>query len=163
MIHPPGIEFRWANAEDEAAIKALVRSSNLNPLGVHWQRFLVAEDKAGDVAQIVGIGQVKVHGDGSRELASIATVPDRQGHGIATAIIRQLLETDAVTGYGALYLTCRGHMEPFYQRFGFHRAGDVASLPPYFRRLMRLAWPYLTVGRLLGKDVGGLVMVRKGD
>ncbi len=83
--------MRWADAEDEAAIKALVRSANINPLGIHWQRFLVAEDASRTAGSIVGIGQIKVHGDGSRELASIATVPDRQGEGIATAIIEALL------------------------------------------------------------------------
>jgi N-acetylglutamate synthase-like GNAT family acetyltransferase len=154
--------IRPANAEDELAIKALVRSSNINPIGIHWQRFLVAEDSASGARRIVGIGQVKVHGDGSRELASIATVPDRQGEGIATAIIETLLEAESRTSPGPLYLTCRSQMEPFYQRFGFQKAKDAAGMPTYFRRLMRFAMVFWAIGRLFEAAEGGLIMVRKG-
>ena len=76
--------LRWANEADAPAIKQMVRDANLNPLGIHWQRFIVAEDVTCEPPRIVGIGQVKVHGDGSRELASIATALDRQGEGIAS-------------------------------------------------------------------------------
>ena len=107
-----------------------MRASNINPLGIHWQRFIVAED--GREARIVGIGQIKVHGDGSRELASIATVPDRQGEGIATAIIEALLEADAASRGRSI--SRAGHtMKPFYERFGFRRVerpGRHAALLP---------------------------------
>jgi N-acetylglutamate synthase-like GNAT family acetyltransferase len=148
--------IRQANADEEQAIKALVRSANINPMGLHWQRFLVAED----AGRLIGIGQIKVHGDGSRELASIATVPDRQGEGIATAIIEALLANEA-SAPGPLYLTCRSHMEPFYQRFGFGKVERVADMPVYFRRLMRIASVMFAIGRLFGNQ-GGLVMVREG-
>ena len=157
--------LRWAHADDEAIIKALVRSSNINPLGIHWQHFLVAEDGARTFGsgRIVGIGQIKVHGDGSRELASIATVPDRQGEGIATAIINELLAVDEATGTGVLHLTCRAPMEPFYRRFGFRPVEHPAEMPAYFRRLMRAARVFYAVGRLFGNRDTGLVMVRKGE
>ena len=149
--------IRRAKEDDERTIKALVRASNINPLGIHWQRFLVAED----AGRIVGIGQIKVHGDGSRELASIATVPDRQGEGIATAIIQALLATDASTSVSPLYLTCRSHMSPFYERFGFRVVQRLAEMPPYFRRLMRIARVLFAISSRLGSEGGGLVMVRK--
>ncbi|MCU0509983.1 MAG: GNAT family N-acetyltransferase [Anaerolineae bacterium] len=150
--------LRWANEEDEPAIKRLVRESNLNRLGIHWQRFLVAEDLSGAAGAIVGIGQVKVHGDGSRELASIATVPDRRGEGIATAIIEALLSAQT----GDLYLTCRAHNEKFYERFGFRRVERSEDAPPYFRRLVRLMNVAAAALRVFGRDVPGMVMARKG-
>lgn len=149
--------LRWANAEDEQTIKALVRSSNINPLSIHWPRFLVAEDGG----RIVGIGQIKIHGDGSRELASIATVPDRQGEGIATAIIETLLKVHDQTTLGPLHLTCRAHMRPFYERFGFCRVQQLDNMPPYFRRLMHLARLVYGLARLFGNHDEGTVMVRK--
>jgi N-acetylglutamate synthase-like GNAT family acetyltransferase len=148
--------MRWAEAKDERAIKALVRSAKINPMGIHWQRFLVAED----AGRIIGIGQVKVHGDGSRELASIATVPDWQGEGIATAIIEALLAAE-VSAASPLYLTCRSHMEPFYRAFGFRRLERLEEMPVYFRRLMRIGRVLFAVGHLFGNK-GGVVMVREG-
>ena len=49
-----------------------------------WPNFVVAEDGG----TIVGIGQVKTHGDGSRELASIAVIPARQSQGIGGRLSR---------------------------------------------------------------------------
>jgi N-acetylglutamate synthase-like GNAT family acetyltransferase len=116
----------------------VVRRERLNPLGVDWRNFLVAEDSAG---RLVGIGAVKGHGDGSRELASIATAPDRRGRGVAGAVIRALIEREREVSAGEarpLYLTCRGERTGFYERFGFRAAGE-GEMTPYFRRLHRLA------------------------
>ncbi len=98
-------------------------------MALDWHRFVIAED--GD--EIVGMGQIKPHGDGSRELASIAVIPERRGQGIARKIIEHLLaqESDAV------YLTCRSQLQSFYTRFGFRRI-QVDEMPPYFRRMIRL-------------------------
>jgi N-acetylglutamate synthase-like GNAT family acetyltransferase len=97
-------------------------------MNVHWPNFLVADE--GGVT--IGLGQVKTHRDGSRELASIAVVPERRHEGIASAIIKTLLarETEDV-----LYLTCQPRLEGYYQRFGFRRI-QRADYPPYFRRFM---------------------------
>ena len=150
--------LRRARAEDERTIKSMVRSANINPLGIHWQHFVVAED----AGRIVGIGQIKSHGDGSHELASIATVPDRQGEGIATAVIEALLATEAATSSSPLYLTCRSYMGPFYERFGFRPVKRLAEMPPYFRWIMRIARLLFAPAAILGATAGGLVMVRKG-
>lgn len=146
--------LRWANEQDATAIKRLVRESGINPMGIQWQRFVVAED----AGRIVGIGQVKVHGDGSHELASIATVPDRRGEGIATAIIDALIAAQA----GTIYLTCRTHNERFYERFGFRRVGDPGALPPYFARFVRVINAVTGLGQIFGLEERGLVMARKG-
>jgi GNAT superfamily N-acetyltransferase len=87
-LPPARIFLRPAKREDEAAIRALVKAEHLNPFNIHWQNFLVAEDAA---RRMVGIGQVKTHRDGSRELASIATSAEWRKRGVASAIIRALL------------------------------------------------------------------------
>ncbi len=79
---------------------------------------------------MVGMGQVKSHGDGSRELASIAVVPKRQGDGVGTAVIKALLAREAGV---VLHLSCRRELEGYYERFGFQRV-EPSAYPPYFRR-----------------------------
>ena len=128
---PPGVHLRRAQAADQPAIRSLVAAHHLNPLSLHWQNFVVAVE-ASD--QVLGIGQVKQHGDGSRELASLAVVQARRRQGIARAIIFELLRTQPPP----LYLTCRSALGPFYSRFGFVPLG-IEQMPPYFRRIYRLA------------------------
>lgn len=128
---PADISLRPAQAADQATIRDLVQASQLNPLSLKWQHFIVAVNSSG---QIAGIGQIKTHGDGSRELASIAVVPSRRRQGIAQAIILHLLQSSQPP----LYLTCRAAMGPFYARFGFAEV-SIEHMPPYFRRIYRLA------------------------
>ena len=124
------IIIRPALAQDQHAITAIVRAALINPLDLDWQRFLVAQWGQ----DIIGVGQVKPHGDGSRELASIAVVPEWQGQGVGSALIRGLLARET----GTLYLMCAADSERYYERFGFQRI-DRRDMPPYFRRLDRLA------------------------
>ena len=123
------ITLRPAHAEDQASIRAIVRAARINPFGLDWPHFIVAEDGG----QIVATGQIKPHGDGSRELASIATIPARQHQGLGSAIVRRLLVNTAPP----LYLMCAARNETFYLPFGFQRIGQDA-IPPYFRRYHRL-------------------------
>ena len=130
---PPTL--RDATAEDQPTIRQIVRAANINPTGLDWPRFIVAEDGGA----IVGVGQVKPHRDGTRELASIAVLPARQGQGLGTAIMQELLRREC----GALYLTCRSRLQGYYERFGFRRL-EPGDYPPYFARML----PILnTVGR----------------
>jgi len=123
------MNLRPAVQSDQPIITRIIRDANINPMSLDWHRFLVAEEEGA----IVGVGQIKTHGDGSRELASIAVIPARQGQGIARKIIEALLAQES----GALYLTCRSQLESFYTRFGFGKI-ERAEMPPYFRRLIRI-------------------------
>ena len=120
--------IRDATDADQATISRLIREANINRMSLKWPNFVVAEDEGA----IVGVGQVKTHGDGSRELASIAVVPLRQGQGIGSAIIKTLLEREPGV---VLYLTCRSQLEHYYERFGF-RTLRAAEYPPYFKRMI---------------------------
>lgn len=125
------MRLRAAAERDQAAIRRIVRAARINPSGLEWPRFLVAED----AGAIVGVGQVKPHRDGTRELASIAVVPDRQGQGIGTAVINALIARE----HGeVLHLTCRSQLQGYYERFGFELV-DRANYPRHFaRRLLAL-------------------------
>jgi N-acetylglutamate synthase-like GNAT family acetyltransferase len=146
------ILIRPAMEADQGEITRIVRSSNINPFGLHWPRFLVAEEQG----RIAGVGQVKQHGDGSRELASIAVIPESRHKGVATAIVNALLARES----GVLYLTCRSQMEPFYNRFGFVAVGRE-EMSPYFRRIAWATNPPRFLVRLFGfGEEGGLIMKR---
>jgi N-acetylglutamate synthase-like GNAT family acetyltransferase len=123
-------QIRPARPADQQTIRRIVRSARLGPFGLDWPNFLVAE-RAGE---IVGVGQVKAHRDGSRELASLAVLPGNQGQGIGTALIQALLDHEE----GVLFLFCGSRLRGYYQRFGFEEvAPDLLSSS--IRRLLRLA------------------------
>ncbi len=134
--------LRRATQQDSRAIRVLIWKVGINPLALDWRRFIVAVD---DQNRLLGCGQIKPHGDGSRELASIAVQPFAQGQSIGSAIIRCLLQDAPLP----LYLTCRHTLESYYQPFGFRAIHDPQLLPPYFRRIRRLAnvWVSITRGK----------------
>lgn len=125
------VTFRPARAKDARAIRRLIYRVSINPIGLAWQRFLLAVDES---ENIIGCGQMKPHADGSRELASIAVVPEQQGRGIGREIILRLLENEPLP----VYLTCRSSLGTYYTRFGFERVSPE-NMPPYFSRIARLA------------------------
>ncbi len=142
------IHIRSATLADQPTINRIVRHAGINPMNLDWRRFVVAEDGS----QIVGVGQVKPHGDQSRELASLAVIPARQGQGIGAKIIHTLLARET----GDVFLMCRHTLEPYYARFGFHRV-EREQMTPYFRRMIRLANFF---AGLMRADVRVIVMKR---
>ena len=149
---PTPFRLREAQAADQKMIRRIVRQARINPFGIYWSNFLIAEVDG----RIAGIGQIKVHGDGSRELASIAVRPEFQHQGIARAIIESLLTGEE----GILFLTCLRKMEGFYQPFGFRRATG-AELSPDMARLDRLNQWFSRIATLVtSRPVGGIVMRR---
>lgn len=120
--------IRPARQSDRWTIRLIVWRARINPFDLAWQRFLVAEENG----KLIGVGQIKPHADGSRELASIAVTLSHQHKGVASMLILALLANEQ----GLVYLTCRAPLELFYARFGFRRATEL-ELPPYFRRIAR--------------------------
>jgi N-acetylglutamate synthase-like GNAT family acetyltransferase len=122
-----GVTIRPATLADQSTIRRLIKEAGINRMSLNWPNFVVAEDDGA----IVGVGQVKTHGDGSRELASLAVIPNRQSGGIGSALIKTLLARE----HGVVFLTCRRELQGFYERFGFRRL-EPAEFPPYFRRMI---------------------------
>ncbi len=124
--------IRPARMEDFPAIRKLIHEVGINPTGLKWNRFVVAISPEGT---LLGCGQIKLHSDGSKELASIAVQEAERGHGIARAVIENLLAREPTR---PVYLMCRARLGALYARFGFITIG-VAEMPPYFRNINRLA------------------------
>jgi N-acetylglutamate synthase-like GNAT family acetyltransferase len=137
MMEPGKIILRPACNSDAKAIKDLIYKVGINPMDLNWRHFIVAVDAENG---LVGCGQIKPHGDGSRELASIAVRESDRGRGVARAIIERLLAENPPP----LYLTCRSELESLYQRFRF-RTIAFDEMPPYFRRISRLARVFTTL------------------
>jgi N-acetylglutamate synthase-like GNAT family acetyltransferase len=125
------LTIRPATEKDQPAIRQVIAEVHLPRMNLQWLNFVVVEEDR----EIVGMGQVKSHGDGSRELASIAVVPKRQGDGVGTAVIKTLLGRELGV---VLHLSCRQELEGYYERFGFRRV-ERAEYPPYFRRTTGMA------------------------
>jgi len=143
------MDIRPATMADQPTINRMIHAAGINPMSLDWRRFVIAQEDGA----VVGIGQIKLHGDGSRELASLAVIPGRRGQGIGGEIIQTLLAREE----GVLYLTCRDELEPYYTRFGFRKIARD-EMPPYFRRIMRLAHVFMALSR---RGVQIIVMKRE--
>lgn len=146
------MHIRPATAQDQSAINRLVRAARLNPVNVRWVNFAVAEE-AGTIA---GVGQVRPHSDGSRELASLAVAPEYRRRGIGSQLVRALM-----AGHPApLYLFCEDNLEPYYARFGFYRLSDTRQLPAPLARLYRAGRLIKRLENLLSKPAAHLIGMR---
>ncbi len=150
------VYLRVAVAADQRAIRDMIRTARLNPMHLHWSDFIVAVEAAS--GRIVGVGQVRPHNDGSRELASIAVTPAYQGQGVGRAIVAALLAREQ----GDLYLYTRCPLTGYYERFGFVViSGD--KLPGSMRLSYRIGSTMASAARLLGLMNDGLcAMLRLG-
>lgn len=122
--------IRPATEADFPSIRRLIHEVQIKPTGLDWRRFVLAVFQSGEM---LGCGQLKQHGDGSIELASIAVKPPHRRQGVASAIIEHLLENAP----RPIYLTCRSTLGSFYEKWGFRVVGRN-EMTPYFRRLSRL-------------------------
>ena len=140
--------LRPAVQADQADIRNLVLAGKINPTGLDWSRFTVAESAAGEV---IGCAQLKTHKGGSVELASLAVREDCRGQGIA----RDLIEHFQHSHDGTLYLMCRSGLGELYHKFGF-TALEPEQMPAYFRRISSL----MSVVQLLRKSGEHLLVMR---
>ena len=144
-VEPP-VTIRAATRDDRRTIRELVRKAHLDPTGVRWPHFLVAEQEG----VVVGIGQVRRYRN-CRELGSLVVRDDRRGQGIGGQIVEALLARH----HGEVFLECRAVMVPYYRHFGFEEIPwQHAPHPLRFK-----AGLGDTLGRLVGVRVA--VMVRR--
>jgi N-acetylglutamate synthase-like GNAT family acetyltransferase len=132
------LAVRKATAEDQPLIDQMIKQeAGLDPSDLGWPHFVIAEI----AGEAVGCGQIRPYAKGP-ELGSIYTRDKYRGKGVADAVIRRLI--DDWERPGPLYLECRGHMAPYYERFGFERIRwqDVPGGPLRFKAV---------VGSVLGK------------
>lgn len=130
--------LRPATEADFPEIKALIRQARINPTRLDWRRFTVAVSE-GD---LIGCAQLKPVPRDLTELASLAVGPAYRRQGIARVLMEHLL----VDAPRPVYLTCRSDLGELYEKFGF-RALEVDEMPPYYRRLQRLAGLLMELSR----------------
>ena len=127
---PDDFRIRPARADEQSMIRSMIQREHLDPLNVHWQNFLVAENAQG----IIGIAQIKPY-PGGRELGSLAVLPEHRRSGVGAALILALLAREA----GPLVLFCLSFREAYYAKFGFQRVG-LRELPAAFKLKYALGW-----------------------
>ena len=127
------ITVRRATAADEPAIRALAHGERVNPTGLHWPNFFVATE----AGAIVGVGQVRVHADGSRELGTLVVCASARGRGVGA----RLIEARLATTHGRVFTIVDAKQADRYARFGFRRIEPAAASRVVRRnyRLGRLA------------------------
>ena len=143
---------RPATADDQADITRLVHQARLNPRGLDWLGFVIAEADGATV----GVAQVRRHPDGSRELASLVVLPEHRGHGVAGSMIDALLvdETGPV-----LAIVDRRYAQHF-ARWDF-RVVDADDLPRSMARQLRIGRIVTTIGSLLTRRRIRLLPLRR--
>jgi len=137
------LTIRPARQEDQETIVAFIRQAKLNPRNLKWQNFLVAEENG----QIVGVRQVKVYEQGTREVASGFVLPEYRRQGISAQLMKALLARET----GPLYTMVNEKRAPYYEQFGFRRV-DVNQLPSDFRKEYRLGRIVTTFMSIFSKE-----------
>ena len=119
------INIRPAGPGDQQTIVSLIHQAKLNPRNLHWEHFLVAEANG----KIVGVRQVKVHAQGTREVASGFVLPEYRNQGISALLMNELLARE----HGPLYSMIDQKWLRYYEQFGFQRV-VADQLPSDFHK-----------------------------
>ena len=114
------VRIRPASATDQPIITAFIRQARINQRNLNWEHFLVAEQDG----SVVGIRQVKVHAQGTREVASGYVPPQHRNKGISALLMQEILKREK----GVLYLMCNKKWSTYYEGFGF-KVLSPTSLP----------------------------------
>jgi amino-acid N-acetyltransferase len=142
-----GYEIRSALETESTQIRGLIDLVGINPMGLDWKRFVVVVESG----RVVACGQVKPHGAGILELASIAVHPEYRGRGLARSVIETLLGRHP----RPLYLMCMSHNGAMYEKFGFRKLA-AGQMPRYFARIKKL----FDVSRVFKKSDGELLVMK---
>ena len=146
------ISIRPAVEADQETIISFIRQAKLNPRNLHWQNFLVAEKDG----EIVGIRQVKVYSQGTREVASGFVLPQYRRQGISAQLMKALLARET----GPLYTMVNEKRSAYYEQFGFRRV-EVSQLPSDFRKEYRIGRIVTTLLSLFRKDRVRIIPLRR--
>lgn len=105
------LTIRPACEDDEKALIALIKSERLNPLDLHWFNFIVAVADG----RLIGAAQMRCHGDGSRELASLVVEASHRRRGLAAQLINALLDREP----GRVFMITSRARAGYFARWGF--------------------------------------------
>ena len=147
--------IRAATEADAAAITTLIHEAEINPRDLDWRRFLVA-DGGGDV---VACAQVRVHKQGTRELASVAVRQSRRGEGIGRRISEAMIAREPVR---PLFLYAEAANVPYWSKFAFVEVGDD-DLPPDLRRTIKATRRLVGAYNLVTRHHYRIVVMRRDE
>ncbi len=116
------IRLRAAERDDAAGIRHLVRGERLNPTGLAWSNFVVAE-RGGE---LVGAVQLRPVAPGIVELGSLVVCRAERGQGLAARLVDGVL---AGAPERVLVITAAASAER-YRRWGFRRIPARAAPGP---------------------------------
>ena len=137
------ITIRPARQEDQETIVSYIQQAKINPRNLHWQNFFVAEESG----KIVGIRQIKVYSQGTREAASGFVLPEYRRQGISAQLMNALLARET----GPVYAMVSQKRTAYYEQFGFRQV-DPGKLPADFRREYRIGRLVTTLLSLFAKE-----------
>lgn len=147
------ITIRTARQEEQEKIVSLIHQAKISPRHLHWERFLVAEENG----QIVGLRQVKMHAQGTREVGSGFVLPEFRHQGISARLMNEILSREN----GTLYLMCRDRWVSYYEQFGFQRV-DTNQLPADFLKEYRIGRFITSTISIFMKDKVRIIPMKRG-
>ena len=137
------INIRPARQDDQEMIVSFIQQAKINPRNLHWQNFFVAEVDG----KPVGIRQVKVYKQGTREVASGFVLPEYRRQGISAQLMSALLARET----GPLYAMVSQKRTGYYEKFGFRQV-DSSQLPADFLQEYRIGRIITTLISLFRKE-----------
>ena len=146
------VNIRAAVEADQSTIVSFIQQAKLNPRNLHWERFLIAEENG----KILGIRQVKIHKQGTREVASGFVLPEYRRQSISAQLMNALLARET----GPLYTMVNEKRSPYYEQFGFRRV-DVNQLPSDFRKEYSIGRIVTTLLSLFSKERVRIVPLKR--
>ena len=146
------ITIRPAREDDQQTIVSFIRQAKLNPRNLHWEHFLVAEENG----QLIGVRQVKIYEQGTREVASGFVLPEYRRQGISANLMNELLARES----GPLYTMVSDKRTRYYEQFGF-RPVAVDQLPADFRKEYRIGRIVTTLISLFRKEKVRIVPLKR--
>jgi N-acetylglutamate synthase-like GNAT family acetyltransferase len=150
-----GFAIRPATETDARAIRRLVSEAQLNPRDLDWHRFLVADAEGA----VVACAQVRIHGRGSRELASVAVTEARRGAGVGRAISEAAIARERTR---PLYLFTERGTVAFWRKFAYREVEDP-DVPADMRGALRIARVATKVVSVLMRRQIRIVVMRRDE
>ena len=147
------INIRPAGPGDQQTILSLIHQAKLNPRNLHWEHFLVAEENG----NIVGVRQVKVHAQGTREVASGFVLPEYRNQGISALLMNELLARER----RPLYSMIDQKWLRYYEQFGFQRVA-ADQLPSDFRKEYWIGRIITSLISVFRKDKLQIIPLKRG-
>ena len=147
------ISIRPATERDQQHIVKLVHAERLNPYGLHWLNFIVAESEG----RIIGTVQLRPHRDGSHELGSLVVEAASRGHDLSSQLIEQRL----AGRNGRILLITSRRFADRYRRWGFTRIAPAAA-PVGVRWHYRIGSTVATIRSFLRlREFNGLAVLER--